>query len=199
MAPNLTGEKFGLLTVLSRQANDGSGSSMWLCLCECGNHRVVAGTGLRAGRNKSCGCASPRFTSSRVSTHGMSGSRTYRIWLGMHARCSPSNKTKPHLYYLKGIRVCESWQSFDNFLADMGEAPTGLTIERKNGDLGYDKSNCKWATPKEQANNTTKNVRLEHGGKSQTIAQWADEKGIKQNTLLYRLRRGWDVSRALTS
>lgn len=79
----------------------------------------------------------------------------------------------------------------------MGECPNGMTLERIDGSAGYQPQNCRWATPKEQANNTTRNLFVEHMGKRQTIAQWAEELGMKPNTLLYRFKRGWSSERAL--
>lgn len=197
-AKDMTGARFGLLTVVRRGANLKCGTARWHCVCDCGQERLVEGTGLRAGRNKSCGCASPRFTSERAATHGMAGTRTYRIWLGMLARCSSQSQGKTRsLYFDKGIRVCERWAIFENFLEDMGEAPDGLSIDRIDGDLGYQPGNCRWATAKQQANNTSANHVVTFGGRSKTVAQWAEEIGVKQNTLLHRLRRGVPLERAM--
>jgi hypothetical protein len=199
-APDLLGSTFGLLRVVAREKNKPDGSSRWKCICACGETRIVAGTGLRAGRHKSCGCASPRFTSDRMVTHNLSRSREYKIWQGMKIRCSDSAKGKTRRnYYAKGIRVCDRWMSFDAFINDMGMSPVGSTIERVDGSIGYNKQNCRWATRKEQANNTTRNVRVDHDGVSLNISQWAERLGIKPNTLLYRLRRGTPKHLALVS
>lgn len=196
---DMTGKVFGKLSVLSMAGRDNQGAVAWLCQCECGEQRTVAGTGLRAGRNKSCGCASPKFTAKhgRI-THKMSGSRTFNIWSGMHNRCSPLSTGKNRrLYYGKGIRVDDRWSDFMAFIEDMGLAPPGLSIDRIDGEKGYTKENCRWATCKTQANNTTRNRLLEHKGATKTVAEWAEETGIKPNTIIYRLRRGWDASRCL--
>lgn len=198
LAPNILGDRFGILTVIERRANDKYGGSRWLCRCDCGEERVINATGLRAGRHKSCGCKSPRFTSKRVTTHGMTKTRAYSIWIGMLSRCSDADAPKAHLYALKGIRVCERWQRFENFFADMGERPPGHSIDRIDSNGNYEPSNCRWATPKQQANNTSMNVKLTFNGRTQNISQWAEELRIRQNTIVYRLRRGWDVSAALT-
>lgn len=198
-APDLTGARFGQLTVVENVGRDSSGSAIWLCRCDCGELRPVAGTGLRAGRNKSCGCASPRFTSKRTRTHMMSGTAEYRTWLGMHRRCSESASGKERRnYFLKGIRVCERWGDFSAFLADMGRRPPGMTVDRIDSSKNYEPSNCRWASYKVQANNTSANRRVTFNGQVMTVAQWAERAQIKPNTLLYRLRRGWTAERALT-
>ena len=196
---DMTGLTFGALSVVSRAENAKGGTARWNCRCSCGELRVIEGTGLRAGRHKSCGCLSPRFSSDRVTTHGMSRSRTYRIWHGMHGRCSDKSTGKERRnYYAKGIRVCERWAEFERFLDDMGEAPDGMSIDRIDGRKGYEPGNCRWATSIEQGNNTAANVRLAFGGEDMTISQWARRVGLKINTLVYRVRRGWTVERALT-
>ena len=192
--------RFGLLTVVCRSNNSKDGSAMWECVCDCGAKRVIAGTSLRAGRYQSCGCVSPRFTSERLLTHGMSSTRTYRIWSGMRTRCGDGCAEKSrHKYVDKGVTVCDRWQVFENFLADMGEAPLGMSIDRIDSNGHYEPANCRWATAKQQANNMSVNHVVEFNGRALTVALWADELGIKPNTLLYRLRRGIATHRALQS
>lgn len=197
-AKNELGSRFGLLLVVEKAENKPDGSAAWLCACDCGESRIVAGTGLRAGRHKSCGCASPRFTNERLTTHGFSKDRVYSIWHGMKARCSDVSEGKSRkLYFEKGIRVCDRWMSFETFLSDMGMPLDHQSIDRIDGSKGYEPSNCRWATDQEQANNTSSNVFVEHEGKTMTVADWARSLGMKSNTLLYRLRRGTPVDQAL--
>jgi hypothetical protein len=194
---SLKGIKFSKLLVKERSSNLKDGSATWLCICDCGNERIIAGTALRAGRNKSCGCASPRFTTERVVKHGKSQSRVYRIWNGMKKRCSENSFGKSRkLYYLKGIKVCDRWQNFELFYEDMGDPPDSYSIDRIDGNGNYEPSNCRWASAKEQANNTFKNKKIEFDGEIKTISQWAEHLNIKPNTLLYRLRRNWSIERA---
>lgn len=195
---DLTGRLFGLLSVKNRAPNSKSGTTMWNCVCACGNKRTIHGTALRAGRNKSCGCNSPRFKPHHGETHAMSGTRIYKIWRGMIVRCSDKayGKSKK-LYYEKGIRLCDEWMTFDNFLADMGIPDAGMSIDRIDGNKGYYKENCRWADHKTQANNTSANLLITHDGKTMTASQWADLTGIKPNTIVYRIRRGWSADRAL--
>lgn len=195
---DLTGIRFEKLLITHRAENKKDGTARWFCICDCGETRVIAGTGLRAGRHKSCGCSSPKFTAERSTIHGKAGSRVYIIWQGMRVRCSDKSygKTRKN-YFEKGIRVCSDWESFEKFYADMGDPPDGFTLERINGDAGYSKENCKWASKKEQANNTSANLPVSYGGQTKNVSQWAEEIGVKPNTLIYRLRRGIPVERAI--
>lgn len=193
------GVRFGRLVVLSVERHDKSrGAYFMLCACDCGGKTVVREDCLKSGNTKSCGCLafdSPK----KAGTHGMHKSRTYRIWAGMRDRCTNVHSKKAHLYALKGVKLYGPWNDFVNFLNDMGEAPDGYSIERIDGGGNYEPKNCRWATPKEQGNNTTKNKRLTYADKTMTISQWADELNIKPNTLVYRIRRGWSTSRAINT
>jgi hypothetical protein len=195
MDGELIGKRFGYLEVIGYACLLAeSKQKLYLCRCDCGNEKLIVASSLKAGRTKSCGCYAKKFlfNTERVTKHGQSRSPTYKIWAGMKRRCSnnASGKSK-RLYFDKGIRVCDSWQRFENFLLDMGERPEGMTIERIDSNKDYEPSNCKWATPKEQGNNTCANHFVEYNNKRQTIAQWADELGIKANTLSYRLKRAF--------
>ncbi len=116
----------------------------------------------------------------------------------MVQRCHNPNTKKFHLYGGRGIVVCDRWRKFENFLADMGERPEGMTLDRIDGDKGYDPKNCRWATSKQQSRNTTQNVVLEHAGASRCIAEWSEITGIARGAISGRLRRGWSVRDALT-
>lgn len=193
----MKGLRFGKLTVIEPVGKNNYKSLMWKCICDCGNERIVDGSGLRAGRNKSCGCASPKFPIN-VKTHGYVGTRVYRIWCGMNSRCSESAQGKSRkLYYEKGITVCERWKEFKNFLEDMGEPDLGMSIDRIDGTKGYYKENCRWADSKTQANNTAANHILTIDGVSKTISEWSDVTGAKPNTIVCRVRRGWELKKAI--
>jgi hypothetical protein len=128
--------------------------------------------------------------------HG--GSPTYISWLSMRKRCSDPSHDNYRLYGGRGIKVCERWlNSFENFLADMGERPKGRFLEREDNDGNYKPSNCKWATRSEQARNRRTNHLLTFQGRTQPLIAWAEETGISRLTLRSRLREGWSTERAL--
>ncbi len=124
-------------------------------------------------------------------------SRAYKTWMGLRSRCEYKRHPQYHNYGARGIRVCDRWRQFENFLADMGEPPEGMSIDRINNDGDYSPDNCRWATIVEQRRNTRINVLLTFRGKEQCVAAWAEEVGLSRKTLQTRLRRGWPVERAL--
>jgi hypothetical protein len=159
---DLTGQQFGRLSVLSF-AGRKAGRTTWLCLCSCGERCAIRGSDLTSQHTTSCGCVLSEFCRARTGVKhprfkhgaacGYSRSSTYFSWQAMLARCN--NPTAPNFadYGGRGIRVCTRWKKFENFLADMGERPEGKTLDRKRVNENYTSSNCRWATPKEQANN----------------------------------------------
>lgn len=128
-----------------------------------------------------------------------SPSKIYRVWRNMLNRCHNPNVPAYKNYGGRGITVCESWEKFENFLADMGEQPVGKTLDRINNDGNYEPGNCRWATPAEQIRNRRTTTLLTFGGVTQCIADWAAEIGIGDATLRHRLKIGWPVEKALTT
>jgi hypothetical protein len=166
---DLSGQRFGAWSIVryaTTRSYAGRGAiAYWLCRCDCGTERQVNGSSLRKGQSASCGCVAFKAQSKKLLLHGYartdkrSGDRTYTTWRSMKYRCSSSHATQYPRYGGRGISVCERWQSFANFLADMGERPAGRTIDRINPSGNYEPSNCRWATPKEQR---ASQVRPEH-------------------------------------
>lgn len=136
-------------------------------------------------------------------THGATAdgvvSGAYSSWHYMKQRCLNPNHKAWKYYGARGITVCERWLDFKNFLEDMGERPDGLTLERKDNSLGYNKDNCVWATRRTQSNNIRTNHFLEFEGKIQTVAQWSREYRLNNGVILSRIKIGWTVARAITT
>lgn len=202
---DLTGRRFGKLTVIECVGRNKSGRFMWKCKCDCGNITTVRSDGLTSGHTKSCGCLTVAAATDRIKeinkTHGKTNTRLFHIWQSMRARCSnPSNKSY-HRYGGRGIRVCEEWEkdfvSFYNWAMDNGYQEE-LTLDREDNSGNYEPSNCKWATPREQANNTRRNVYIEYNGETHTMKEWSRIIGMNYGTLQKRIKLGWTIEKALT-
>lgn len=123
----------------------------------------------------------------------------FASWSGMIQRCSDPKCYGYPYYGARGVKVCYRWRNFWNFVRDMGMKPEGATLERIDTNGDYTPENCKWATWTEQQNNKRNNRRLTHDGRTQTIAQWARELGLKQGMIVDRLRLGWSTEKTLAT
>lgn len=197
---NLTGKRFGSLTVLKYCKGSQGCRSRWLCRCKCGNMTKVDAPNLKNGHTKSCGCLRGEVCRRAAITHGLSKTEEYGIWHGMKNRCYNENDQKHWKNYGgRGIKICDRWRnSFEHFIADMGHRPSVKhTLERLDNNGDYSPSNCRWEIPSTNLNNKRTNIRIEFNGRIQTVTQWARELNMHQATLRYRLKRGWPVEKTL--
>lgn len=148
---DLTDKKIGRLTVLFR-AKSGR-RSKWFCICDCGTEKIILQQSLLNGNSTSCGCYRIERQKASVTKHGMSGTSTHSIWNQMKRRCYKKNHPEYFRYGARGIRVCEEWHDFKNFYRDMGTRPKNRSLDRIDNNGNYSKSNCRWATIKQQNDN----------------------------------------------
>ncbi len=196
---DLSGRKFGRLTVLKKTGKDRHGKPLWLCECECGNNTVVNSNALKRKNTKSCGCIKLERISGLRRTHGLSRTPEYVSWAAMKSRCYYKASKHYGDYGGRGISVCNRWRlSFEAFLSDMGPRPfPEATVERKNVNGQYSPSNCIWATKKTQARNKRTSHLLTINGETRCIGEWAELRGIDQRRILARLRLGWEPEEAV--
>ena len=201
----MIGQVFSKLTVISRApATAGNRGARWNCQCECGNTTVSRSDALKNGRTKSCGCHRAELGGERLkeinTTHGMCGTPEYRTWQSMINRCTNKKDSSYINYGGRGITVCDEWQSFENFYADMGKRTDGMSIERLDVNGNYSKENCVWANVKQQANNKRNNNLITFNEETKTLSQWAEHYSIPVWKLSQRiLRDGLDFSEAVVN
>lgn len=199
---DLTGKKYGRLTVLDRAPNRNK-CTMWRCECECGNTVVVSGSHLKNGHTKSCGCLLAEIVSNMFSTHRDTKSALYRMWHNMRVRCNYERSDRYSTYGARGIKVCDEWNSsyeiFRRWALEHGYKE-GLSIERKNVNDGYAPDNCEFIPVDLQCYNKTNSHYLEYDGRRMTVSEWSKISGISYQTLRARVSRyGWTVEKALTT
>lgn len=201
---DLTGQRFGFLTVLERTENK-SNTINWLVKCDCGTIKTVLGVSLKSGETISCGCYGKLNSSIVHTTHGNSKHPLWSTWSGMRRRCYNTSSVDYPNYGGRGIFICPEWNDdktgFTKFIEDMGDKPdNAYSIDRINNDGPYSKDNCAWAIKKEQNKNRRNNRYLSFNGETLTAAEWAEKTGLKSHTILARIDKlGWSVERALTT
>lgn len=197
------GQRFGRL-IVGEFIPDDSKYARWAVTCSCGTVKTVLAQALRSGAVRSCGCLHSEVTSERAFKHGHSigvRTRAYRIWTGMMDRCEwGGNKPAFANYGARGIRVCNRWFVFDQFLKDMGDPPDGMSLDRVDNDGPYSRENCRWATRQEQSLNTSRTKRVTYNGNTTTVFELCDALGLSRKAIGARAqRRGGDYVKALKS
>lgn len=182
---DLTGQKFGKLTVLYRDMNiypNKKKETRWVCKCDCGNIISAISYDITRGHTNSCGCfhisQARKFLTnmkSKNENYHFSKNKSYRCWRSMLQRCY-NKKSKFYNYYGgRGITVCERWHTYKNFLADMGEPNELQTLDRIDCNGNYEPLNCRWATMVEQSCNKRNTIKISYNGKSYCLKHFAKE------------------------
>jgi hypothetical protein len=177
---DLSNRKFGKLIAVEK-SHSGKYGMVWRCKCECGAIHHASAAELSRNRVQSCGCSQIK--------HFQSHTKTWRIWVQMRQRCD-NERNKNYLHYGKrGIYYSPQWQDFINFVADMGECPAGMSLERIDNDKGYSKENCKWATSFQQSRNKRTNKFYTYNGERLCLRDWEKKLGASKGYLTKRLKR----------
>ena len=191
---DITGERYGRLVVKGLTGAKKYNKYLWLCECDCGNTTELIGRALQSGNTRSCGCL--HLEAAR--THGLTDTPEYRVWSSMFTRCYNEKSDNYKDYGARGVTVCDRWrESFENFLADMGPRPAGMSLDRIDVNGNYEPSNCRWATGVEQMNNTRNNRRVTANGVTKTLMQWCRERALPYDRVWHRLHSGWSPEKAL--
>lgn len=209
-AEDLSYQKFGKLTALYRVQDyvspSGNRKTRWMCLCDCGNYAIAQASQLKSGNTKSCGCRkieAAKENAAKNVKHGEIHTRLYGIWAGIKARCYGPYMQDYKNYGGRGITMCDEWRynyvAFRDWALSHGYRDD-LTIDRIDVNGNYCPENCRWITVKEQCNNTRVNRYITIDGVTKTKTQWAEQYGMSQETLGYRLDHlGMDIEEALTA
>lgn len=204
---DITGLRYGRLTAIKRVGVDEKGKALWLMQCDCGKQVVRRGYSLTAKAMKSCGCL--RVESGKRNrengivgcvevTHGMKDSRIYETWHSMKRRCDGNHNT-PKMRKYDGITYCEEWKRFEPFYewAMAHGYNDSLTLDRIDNSKGYCPENCRWVTPKEQANNRTNNRLITYNGETHTLTEWTERIGFSRYRFQYKVEKGLTDPEAL--
>lgn len=198
---DLTGKRFGRLTVLQR-ADGKEKRSYFLCKCDCGNVLKIVGRDIKRGHTVSCGCYKKEIIKQRNTVlfriDGRTNTRLYKVWVSMKMRCENQNHKAYNDYGGRGITICEEWSKFENFKKWAIESGYNencsvreLTLDRIDVNGNYEPNNCRWVDMKTQANNRRNNVFICINGENRTVSEWARYSNINLSTLWYRIKRGW--------
>lgn len=206
---DITNKKFSRLTAVRFVGRNNDNRDVWEFLCSCGNKKNISYRWVKNGTSKSCGCLASELTAKRNYKHGHTKHNNimtpeFSSWLSMKGRLTDKTYHAREHYIRRGITICDRWldknNGFKNFYADMGNRPPGTSLDRIDNDKGYYPENCRWATHKQQMNNTSSNKMITYKGTTLNQTQWAERLGLpNSNVILKRLKRGWSVEKTLTT
>lgn len=195
---DLTGQRFGQLTVIGIDSARQAKQTYWLCECDCGTIKSVRADGLKSGSVKSCGCLKrkqDRINLTKNHKHKMSGTRIYLTWQGMKGRCLNKNNPRWSRYGGRGITVCNEWetdfQAFYQWAMANGYSD-GLTLDRIDNNGNYCPENCRWATQQEQARNRRTNIDITIGNSTRTLMEWCEIFNLDYRKMYARYQRNHD-------
>lgn len=202
---DLTGQRFGRLVVLYETSERKHTKVVWHCRCDCGNEVDIRSGSLTSGHTMSCGCYKRERAAEVHTTHGMNRQgkphSVYQTWQCMLQRCENPNNSAYKDYGGCGIKVCDEWHDAEKFIgwALANGWQKGLQLDRIDNNGNYEPSNCRWATREEQARNRRTNHLVTFNAKTRTMAEWAEEVGVKRHILYDRINNlHWPIERALT-
>lgn len=192
-------KQYTRITVLSTERVPGVKDKMAACICHCGKHFSASFSKVNLGQTRSCGCQGRAATRARLTTHGMRNTKEYAAWCNMRDRCANAEAQAYANYGGRGIKVCDIWMaSVEQFIADMGPCPDGLTLERIDVNGNYEPGNCRWATVKEQNRNRRDSINVEFCGRTMNLADLAESTGVPYRHLRYRIKkRGMSADEAV--
>jgi len=190
---DLVGERFERLVVVSFSHKSDKGLYYWNCKCDCGNETKVATGTLNYGKTKSCGCYIR--DKNKLSEPSHTKTSEYKCWSGIITRCTNPNCMSYKNYGGRGIKVCDEWFDYKNFIRDMGKKPdSSYTIERIDVNGGYNKENCKWLKMSEQAKNKRNTLKVNIDGVEYNLKDKAKDMGIKYHTFRWRVLNNKAIS-----
>lgn len=198
-AEKAIGMKFGRLTIESIWKRNKNYTAQFNCRCECGGTTHASLQALRQGRTYSCGCGKTERIGALRRRHSLTGTKVYTTWSRMFARCENPKTLNYPKYGGRGIRVCERWHTFENFLEDMGKPPSDQhSLDRIDNNGNYEPDNCRWATTKEQIRNRSITRLFDLNGESRPLGEWCERHGANYELVRLRIKRGWSLLDALT-
>jgi hypothetical protein len=190
---DLTGKKFGRWTVLEKTKKENDSRAYYKCKCDCGTIRNVMVYNLKSGTSLSCGCLKKENNRKNNTTHGESKTKLYKVWAEMKKRCLKKSCSDYENYGGRGITICDEWIDYVNFRnwSLLNGYKDNLSIDRINNDKGYNPNNCRWATRKEQMNNTRRNHRFEINNEKLTVTEIAKKCNKNTSVISTRIKQGY--------